>query len=256
MNESLVLYTTDKKIATITLNRPEKRNATNPALYSALNAAIVQALGDNNVRVIVLTGNGPVFCAGQDLTFTLEASRQEFKEYMKVNLDTRELLRTMDKPVIAKINGDALGGGCYLATACDIIIAASHARFAMREILIGMHSGGAHLFTVGRARAMEINMTGRFISAFEAEKWGLINTVVEEPELETAVDDMATLLASKPPLGLMYTKRATNLLLETAGFDSLYKYIDETYDLLENTEDRYEAKLAFAEKRLPVFKGK
>ena len=67
---------------------------------------------------------------------------------------------------------------------------------------------------------------------------------------------MATLLASKPPLGLMYTKRATNLLLETAGFDSLYKYIDETYDLLENTEDRYEAKLAFAEKRLPVFKGK
>jgi enoyl-CoA hydratase/carnithine racemase len=256
MSEPLVLYATDKKVATITLNRPEKRNATNPALYNALHSTILQALGDDNVRVIILTGNGPVFCAGQDLTFTLEASREEFKEYMKINLDTRELLRTMDKPVIAKINGDALGGGCYLATACDIIIAASHARFAMREILIGMHSGGAHLFTIGRARAMEINMTGRFISAAEAEKWGLINTVVAESELEKAVDDMANILASKPPLGLMYTKRATNFLLETAGFDALYKYIDETYDLLEKTEDRYEAKLAFTEKRLPIFKGK
>ena len=255
MAKSLVLYTADNNIATITLNRPDKRNATNPALYEELNAAMSRALADKNIRVLILTGSGTVFCAGQDLKFTLEANRQEFKEYMKINLDTRELLRTMAKPVIAKINGDALGGGCYLATACDIIIAASHARFAMREILIGMHSGGAHLFTVGRARAMEINMTGRFISAQEAERWGLINTVVEAPELSKATDDMAAILASKPPLGLMYTKRATNLLLETAGFDALYKYIDETYDLLENTHDRFEAKLAFSEKRQPIFKG-
>ena len=255
MAKSLVLYTVDNNIATITLNRPDKRNATNPALYEELNAAMSRALADKNIRVLILTGSGTVFCAGQDLKFTLEANRQEFKEYMKINLDTRELLRTMAKPVIAKINGDALGGGCYLATACDIIIAASHARFAMREILIGMHSGGAHLFTVGRARAMEINMTGRFISAQEAERWGLINTVVEAPELSKATDDMAAILASKPPLGLMYTKRATNLLLETAGFDALYKYIDETYDLLENTHDRFEAKLAFSEKRQPIFKG-
>ena len=255
MAKSLVLYTADNNIATITLNRPDKRNATNPALYEELNAAMSRALADKKIRVLILTGSGTVFCAGQDLKFTLEANRQEFKEYMKINLDTRELLRTMAKPVIAKINGDALGGGCYLATACDIIIAASHARFAMREILIGMHSGGAHLFTVGRARAMEINMTGRFISAQEAERWGLINTVVEASELSKATDDMAAILASKPPLGLMYTKRATNLLLETAGFDALYKYIDETYDLLENTHDRFEAKLAFSEKRQPIFKG-
>lgn len=255
MAKSLVLYTVDNNIATITLNRPDKRNATNPALYEELNAAMSRALADTKIRVLILTGSGTVFCAGQDLKFTLEANRQEFKEYMKINLDTRELLRTMAKPVIAKINGDALGGGCYLATACDIIIAASHARFAMREILIGMHSGGAHLFTVGRARAMEINMTGRFISAQEAERWGLINTVVEASELSKATDDMAAILASKPPLGLMYTKRATNLLLETAGFDALYKYIDETYDLLENTHDRFEAKLAFSEKRQPIFKG-
>lgn len=255
MAKSLVLYAVDNNVATITLNRPDKRNSTNPALYKDLNGAICQALADKTIRVLVLTGSGTVFCAGQDLKFTLEANRQEFKEYMKINLDTRELLRTMDKPVIAKINGDALGGGCYLATACDIIIAASHARFAMREILIGMHSGGAHLFTVGRARAMEINMTGRFFSAQEAEKWGLINTVVEASELSETTNEMATVLASKPPLGLMYTKRATNLLLETAGFDALYKYIDETYDLLENTHDRFEAKLAFSEKRQPIFKG-
>ena len=251
-----VLVERTPPVCTVKLNRPDKRNALNTPLFRELLDALHQANDDPEVRVVVLGAEGPVFCAGQDLRFTYQQPQREFEEYGALNQATRDFLRTMGKPVVARVQGDALGGGTYLATACDIIVAARHARFAMREIAAGLQSGGAHLLTIGRQRSLEMNLTGRFVGAEEAERWGLINRCVEPEELDSVVQEYVAMLADKPPLGLMYTKRATNLLLEAMGFELLQRYNREVSRILHATEDRAEAQAAFLERRKPVFKGR
>jgi enoyl-CoA hydratase/carnithine racemase len=250
-----ILYRTEGPVATISLNRPERRNALNTQLFMELVDALDVAEADENVRCVVLTGEGPVFCAGQDLKFTLEADLKAYEEYGKWNRMGRDRIRKLEKPVVARVQGDAIGGGTYIATACDLVVAVKHARFAMREINAGVHSGGAHLFTVGRARAMEMNLLGRYVSAEEAERWGLINKAVEPDQLDAAVKDYVDQLCELPPLGLKYTKIATNLLLNIAGFDAL---LDARvgHPFLFLTEDNKEAKRAILEKRKPRFTGK
>jgi enoyl-CoA hydratase/carnithine racemase len=143
----------------------------------------------------------------------------------------------------------------YLATACDLVVAVDTAFFQMREIAAGNHSGGAHLFTVGRARSLELNLLGRRLSATEAVEWGLINRAVPAAEFELAVDEYARQLAAQPPLAVRYTKTATNLLLDMAGFTQLLEAGAPMQRYLGVTADGVEAKAAFREKRQPVFTG-
>jgi enoyl-CoA hydratase/carnithine racemase len=249
-----VLVREDGPVTTISLNRPERRNALNTQICQELVAAFDACAHDENARAIVLTGEGSVFCAGQDLKFTNEATLDEWEEYRVWNRRIRDRIQQIHKPVVGRIQGHALGGGTWLATSCDLIVAARGAEFAMREIHAGVHSGGAHLFAVGRARSMEINMLGRRIPADQAEQWGLINRSVDAEDLDEAVKDFTDALVALPPLGLKYTKVAANLLLKIAGTDAVLDAgIGHPYLFL--TDDCKEAKRSFVEHRTPNFTG-
>ncbi len=244
-------------IATVTLNRPERRNALNTQLCRELTAAMLEAEADTDVRVVVLTGTPPVFCAGQDLKFTYKQSMGDFDEYGEANNKARETIRHLKKAVIARVNGDALGGGTYMATACDIVVAVDTARFAMREINAGLQSGGAHFFTIGMRRSLEMTLTGRYVFAPEAEQWGLINKSVPTGKLDEAVAYYADMIAGLPPLGVQYTKLVNNFMLENiANMDALRPLQIAIRTILHNSEDRSEAQRAVLEKRKPVFKGR
>src|SRR5690606_21459215 len=157
-------------------------------------------------------GAGEVFSAGQDLRFTRSADARDTDEYGRWNVAARQRIQRNFKPVVAAVNGPAIGGGAYLATACDLIVAVDTAFFQMREIQAGNHSGGSFLFTIGRARSLELSLLGRRIPAPQAEAWGLINRSVPKAEFEAAVDDYVQALCELPPLAVRYTKSATNVL--------------------------------------------
>lgn len=254
MPQSMVQIEQEGPVAHIWMARPEKRNALNTEFCQQLLAAFESVENDDDVRVIVFAARGPVFCAGQDLAFTSSATLDEWEVYRVWNRRIRDKIQQIGKPVVARVQGHALGGGMWLATCCDLIVAAESAEFAMREIHAGVHSGSAHILTVGRQRAMEINMLGRRITAAEAERWDLVNKVVPDDEIDAGVKEFTDQLAALPPLGLKYTKIAANLLLDIAGH---YTALDASpgHPYLFLTEDSREAKLSFVERRKPVFTG-
>jgi len=245
----------DGPVRRIVLSRPEVRNAHDLRTFQELVSAFDDAESDDTCRCVVLGADGPVFCAGQDLRFMATATARDKDEYGRWNVAARQRIQRNFKPVIAAVNGPAVGGGMYLATACDLVVAVDTAFFQMREIAAGNHSGGAHLFTVGRARSLELNLLGRRLSATEAVEWGLINRAVPAAEFELAVDEYARQLAAQPPLAVRYTKTATNLLLDMAGFTQLLEAGAPMQRYLGVTADGVEAKAAFREKRQPVFTG-
>lgn len=256
MNYETLTYESKDHIATITLNRPERRNALDIQVCKEIVAAMRQAEAEEDVLCVVLTANGPVFCAGQNLKFTLSADAQIYDEYRNNNRRMRDTIQKLDKPVIARIQGDAIGGGTYIASCCDLVVAVEDARFAMREIQAGVQSGGAHLFAVGRARSMELNLLGEHIDAKTAERWNLINRAVPVEELDSVVDHWTSVIVGLPPLGVTYTKKSMNLLLDMAGY---YAWLDAHLGLHPNlpyTADGRESKRAFVEKRSPVYTGK
>jgi enoyl-CoA hydratase/carnithine racemase len=239
----------------IVLDRPELRNAHDLETFKELVDALDRAEASRDCRCIVLAAEGPVFCAGQDLTFTRTASGHDRDEYGRWNVAARQRIQRNFKPVVAAVNGPAIGGGVYLATACDLVVAVDTAFFQMGEIHAGNHGGGAHLFTIGRARSLELALLGRRISAKTALDWGLINKCVPADSLQREVDDYVDALVELPPLALRYTKAATNLQLDMAGFSSLLEAGGAMQRYLGVTPDGYEAKRAFKEKRKPKFRG-
>jgi enoyl-CoA hydratase/carnithine racemase len=245
----------DGRVWRIVLNRPEVRNAHDLQMFKELSAAFDEAQEAADCRCIVLTGEGDVFCAGQDLRFTRTADEQARDDYGRWNVATRQRIQRNFKPVVAAVNGPAIGGGVYLATACDLIIAVDTAYFQMREIFSGNHAGGSFLFTVGRARSLEMALLGRRISAAQAETWGLINRCVPVAEFQASINDYVSTLIELPPLAVRYTKSATNLLLDMAGFSPLLEAGGAMQRYLGVTPDGREAKAAFAEGRKPQFSG-
>jgi len=239
----------------VVLNRPEVRNAHDLQMFQELVRAFDEVENDADCRCAVLTGTGEIFSAGQDLRFTRTADAKAVDAYGRWNVAARQRIQRNHKPVVAAVNGPAIGGGTYLATACDLVVAVDTAYFQMREIHAGNHAGGALLFTVGRARSLELALLGRRIPAPQALSWGLINQCVSAEQFDAAVDDYVQALLELPPLAVRYTKSAANLLLDSAGFSTHLEAGGVMQRYLGLTPDGREAKRAIGEKRKPRFTG-
>ena len=200
---SYVKYEVSNRIAYITLNRPEKRNALNAEVVSNLKDAFAQATEDAGAKVIVLQATGEVFCAGADLAYLKQLQQNSFEENLEDSNHLKELflqIYTHPKVVIAKVHGHAIAGGCGLATVCDFSIAAPESLFGYTEVRIGFVPALVKVFLLrklGEGRAKELLLSGELISAAKAADMGLINRVVAGNELDKATDDFATMLVKK-----------------------------------------------------------
>jgi enoyl-CoA hydratase/carnithine racemase len=267
MND-FVLYESRDRIATLTLNRPDERNAIGThAACAAVVDALRRANADPEIRCIIVTGAGTAFCAGGNVKKMLDRdgiSRQETPAATAENY-RRGIQRIpltfaeIDLPTIAAVNGPAMGAGCDLACMCDIRIASDKAQFAESFLKVGLipGDGGAWLLPriVGWPKAAELTYTGDTIDAGEARAIGLVSQVVPHAELMTAARALASRVAANPPQALRMSKR----LLRESRHASLAELLDLSADLqalAHETEDHEEAVAAFIEKRPPRFSGK
>ncbi|TRX48483.1 2-(1,2-epoxy-1,2-dihydrophenyl)acetyl-CoA isomerase [Fulvivirga sp. M361] len=256
-----ILFSIEQNIATITLNRPEAFNSVNAALAHALIKALDQCAKEDEVRAIILTGNGKAFCAGQDLKeVTSPDLNPGFEVLMTEHYEPILFrLRSIEKPIIAAVNGVAAGAGANFALACDIVVASETASFIQAFSAIGLipDSGGTFTLprTVGMAKASALAMLGDKVPAQEAERIGMIYKYFPQDTFEQEVQQIAAKLAKMPTKGLGLTKRAFNASLGHT-FEEQMK-LETTLQLkAASTEDYSEGVSAFVEKRKPVFKGK
>jgi enoyl-CoA hydratase len=256
-----VIFERTEGIATIVINRPEKRNAINKETRLELLQIMEEIKGDKNIRVAILTGAGDkAFISGSDITELKKLTPLEMYNFtttlaQKLYTDFGNL----DIPVIAMINGLCIGGGCELAIACDIRIAADTAKFGQPEVLIGIIPGSGATQRlprlIGMGKAKELIYTGNLIGAKEAERIGLVNKVVPQDRLKDEVMSLARNIAEKSPVILRMAKKAINRSNEsTLDMGLAYEAMVEC--LCFSTEDRKEGMNAFLEKRKPKFSGK
>jgi 2-(1,2-epoxy-1,2-dihydrophenyl)acetyl-CoA isomerase len=252
-------YAVEAGVATITLDRPDARNALDAALKRELLAAIRAAGRDRAVRAVVLTGAGPAFCAGQDLR---ESSGPDAPALSTVLRETYNPLilamRRLDTPIVAAVNGVAAGAGMALALACDLRIAADTASFVLAFGRVGLvPDSGTTWFLprlVGAARAAELALIGDPISAADAERWGLVNRVVPAEALAAEAREVAARLAAGAPRANALTKRALNRSLES-GLEAQLDDEAAYQGIAGRTADHREGVVAFLEKRPPRFTG-
>ncbi|HYD08777.1 MAG TPA: enoyl-CoA hydratase [Acidimicrobiales bacterium] len=246
-------------VLTVTLNRPEKKNAINGQMWEDLLATFRRVADDSAIRVMVLTGAGGAFCSGADLS---PGGRGEDKHQLRRMRDVADVclaLHHIPKPTIAKVGGVAAGAGCNMALGCDLVVASSDARFS--EIFarrgLSIDFGGSWVLPrlVGLHKAKELALLADIVSADEARELGIVNRVVPAAELDAFVDDWARRLAAGPPLALSMTKKLLN--------DSLSMSLDQALEaegmaqtVNFGTADTAEAMAAFIEKRDPSFEGR
>jgi enoyl-CoA hydratase/carnithine racemase len=257
-----ILLAVEDGVATITLNRPEKRNAfTNEMLFRWIDM-LDECQENTEVKAIVITGAGSGFCAGGDIGRMEEkAARGPLGAKNDLWEITQALPRKMnevDKPLIAAVNGAAAGGGLDVALMCDIRLASSTAMFAQTYAKLGLFpgAGGAYYLPrlIGAAKALELFWTSRFIDAAEALELGLVNHVYPEAEFRDRVQEFVAGIAAAAPLSTRYIKRALYQGLET----DLLTHLDQASShmaMIRTSQDHLEAVAAFREKRKPVFKG-
>lgn len=253
----IVEYQYAKHVALIRLNRPKELNALNLALMGELRDALKELDDDDHVRAIVLTGNERAFAAGADIK---EMSGRGSIDMLKIDqFSTWDQIKKTKKPIIAAVSGFALGGGCELVMTCDMIVASETAQFGQPEIKIGVMpgAGGTQRLTraVGKARAMEMVLTGKFITAEEALKAGLINKIVP---VDIYLDEAITLaqqVASMPPLAVQLAKESVLHAFEDSLSNGLTFERKNFYTLFAS-EDQKEGMKAFVEKRKPNWKGR
>lgn len=255
--ETIILENVDD-VAVITLNRPEAMNALNGKLLGELAQAVSDVDADKKIRCIILTGSEKAFAAGADIK---EMADKSFVDMYRSNLfgdETDRFIKTR-KPIIAAVAGFALGGGCELAMMCDFIIAADTAKFGQPEINLGVMAGlgGTQRLTrfVGKAKAMDMHLTGRFMDATEAEQSGLVSRVVPAKKLRDEALSAANKIAGKSLLSSMSVKDAVNRAYETTLAEGI-NYERRLFQSLFATEDQAEGMASYIEKREPQFRDK
>jgi len=247
----------EKHIAIIELNRPKELNALSRELMLEIRDTLRELDEDDNVRVIILTGGDKVFAAGADIKQMATATA-----IAMLNIDqfsTWDQIKKTKKPIIAAVSGFALGGGCELAMTCDMLIASETAKFGQPEIKIGTMpgAGGTQRLTraIGKVRAMELVLTGKFISAQEALSYGLINRIVPVEVLREETLKLAREIAKQSPVAVKLAKEAVNNAFNSTLDEGLI-FERKNFYLTFASEDQKEGMAAFVEKRAPDFKGK
>lgn len=255
--ETLIVEIEDD-IALIRLNRPEALNALNTRLMQELSAALTAADANEKVRCIVLTGSEKAFAAGADVK---EMATKSYADVFFDNLfgPEAEAISRVRKPIIAAVSGYCLGGGCELAMMCDFIIAADTAKFGQPEINLGICAGmgGTQRLTraVGKAKAMDMNLTGRFMDAAEAERAGLVSRIVPAKDLIAEATKAAAKIAEKSAVAVMAVKEAVNRAQESTLAEGLL-FERRMFHALFATDDQKEGMAAFLEKRTAQFRDR
>jgi enoyl-CoA hydratase len=259
-DNDLVRVTLADGVLTLTIDRPAQRNAINPDVTRALLRVIGDARSDDRVRVVVLTGAGErAFCAGGDLgSMTRDGGAVEQHRERAAFADVLLALRGLDKPVVGRINGHALAGGFGLALACDLLVAADHATFGTTEVRVGLWP---YMITtvitdhLGPKRTMELMLTGRRLTADEAEQWGLLNRVVPAADLDAVVAELTGALVSLSPVVLSLGKESYGRAAGMRREDAL-AYLADRLSLHLQTEDVVEGVTAYLQKRPPEWRGR
>ncbi len=260
MESKHIIYEKNEGIATITINRPEALNAFNKEVVQEILNAIEDIKLDENIRVVVLTGAGEkAFSAGADIKAMIGMTALKARELSFMGERLCVALETLEKPVIAAINGYALGGGMEVAMACDLRIASENARMGQTEINIGLIPGwgGTQRLTrlVGITKAKELVFTGKMIDARTAEQIGLLNMVVPTDKFKEVVRQLAADLASKAPVALKVAKALITKGVDMS-LDAALEFEREGFGVVGSTDDLKEGVSAFSNKRKPEFKGK
>jgi enoyl-CoA hydratase len=259
MTEPVLLVDVRDRIATLTVNRPDKLNALNAAVIAALGAAITDCRQRDDVAVVILTGAGRAFVAGADIKELNRATAVEAQRISQFGQDVFRLFETSPKPTIAAVNGFALGGGCELAMACHMRIAADGAKFGQPEVKLGLGPGygGTQRLPrlVGRGRALELLLSAEMIDAAEAHRIGLVNKVVPAAELMSAAQQLAATIAAQAPLAVAAVIEAVNIGVEH-GLAAGLAVEAQQFGVLTASADMREGTTAFLEKRAAVFTGR
>lgn len=254
-----LLFKKEGNIGILSINRPSALNALNSAVLDELNQAIDEINIDEEVHVLILTGEGRAFVAGADIGEMKDMSPMEARIFAEKGISVFRKIELMEKPVIAAVNGFALGGGCELSMCCDIRIASEKAKFGQPEVGLGITPGfaGTQRLSrlVGVGRAKELIYTSDVIGAEEAYRIGLVNKVVAPDELINAAMEMANKILSKGQIAIRYSKTAINRGIET-DIDTGMAIEKDLFGLCFATEDQKEGMAAFLEKRTPNYKIK
>jgi enoyl-CoA hydratase/carnithine racemase len=254
---SVVVAETRGAVGLARLDRPDARNALSPELIAELGALLERFDADPDVLCIVIAGGEEWFAAGADIKVMAERTLVETLEAESARF--WPLVASLRTPLVAAVSGYALGGGCELALACDMIVASETAEFGQPEILLGIIPGGGGTQrlarVIGKQRAMELVLTGRRIDAQEAYGLGIVNTVAPAGEWLTAALELAEVVARRPPLAVRFGKQAV-LAAEETPLSAGLAQERRLFELAMATEDRVEGMRAFLEKRKPEFRGR
>ncbi len=255
-----VLYEKRGPIAYVTVTRPKVLNALNTPTWQDLRTAFEHAQNDPTVRGVILTGAGDkAFIAGADIGELAHATAIDAERSSRFGQGVLDLIENLGKPVIAAVNGFALGGGCETAMACTIRIAVEHAKFGQPEVALGLLPGGGGTQRlprlVGKGRALQLILSGEMISAQEAYRIGLVNEIVPAADLITRAEAILNKIASNAPVAVKFSLEAVNKGLETSQGEGLL--LEASYfGLCAGTEDKKEGTSAFLAKRVPQFQGR
>jgi enoyl-CoA hydratase len=258
MSESPILSERQGRIGLITLNRPEQLNALNDELMDALGQTLLLMDKDSEIGAIVITGNEKAFAAGADIAVMVDWN---YMDVFQSDFITRnwETIRQVRKPVIAAVSGFAFGGGCELALACDIVIASESAKFALPEIKLAMMpgAGGTQRLprAIGKAKAMDMCLSGRTLSAQEADRYGLVSRVVLDTQLQEEAIKLALQIAAYSLPALMAIKETVNRAWESSLTEGILFERREMHARFASS-DAHEGMLAFLSKRKPVFENR
>jgi enoyl-CoA hydratase len=253
-----LLVSEESGICIITINRPDKLNALNKDVFNELERAVDDLIQNQNIKSAIITGAGnKAFVAGADISEFTELKTSQASELARRGQRVFDKIESSPKPIIAAVNGFALGGGCELALSCHFIYASDNAKFGQPEVNLGLipgYGGTQRLAQVaGKGRAMEMLMTGKIISAKEAQQYGIVNEVVSPEELLPKVKESLILIQSKAPVAISKVIECVNNFDHSQeGYDFEIQKFAECFA----TEDMKEGATAFLEKRKPVFQGR